>query len=133
MSRKMTKGPVRLERTDPHRTTLGSEPPAAKQEAHQQYKPEILIDQHAMDRTRAAFEIMSSADQQRFLALANITVVLRRAERGLAPKEAAARAGCSSATILRWAEKHDLGRKIGGRWAVDGAKLAAFLDGGRHG
>lgn len=42
--------------------------------------------------------------------------------------------GCvSNQTIISWVTKHNLGRKIGGRWKIDKAKLTNYLAGGENG
>ena len=45
--------------------------------------------------------------------------------------QAAEIAGRSVETIRRWASLNDLGRRIGGQWAVSRVALAMFLDGDR--
>ena len=36
----------------------------------------------------------------------------------------------SNQTIISWITKYGLGKKIGGRWAIDKSKLITFLEGG---
>jgi hypothetical protein len=46
--------------------------------------------------------------------------------------EAAHLAGRSERTIRDWCLLHDLGRRIGGRWAVSKVALAMWLDGNKE-
>jgi len=41
--------------------------------------------------------------------------------------EAAAEAEVDYKTLRRWAEKHQLGRRVGGRWRISVDALANFL------
>jgi hypothetical protein len=45
--------------------------------------------------------------------------------------EAAAIAGRSVRTMREWCQRHDIGRRIGGQWAVSKVALAMQLDGDR--
>ncbi len=47
----------------------------------------------------------------------------------LSLREAADIAGKSVETIRRWASLHDIGRRIGGQWAVSHPALLMMLDG----
>ena len=47
------------------------------------------------------------------------------------PVEASRIAGVSDETIRQWACKHDLGRRIGGRWRISRAALRMHLDGNK--
>jgi Helix-turn-helix domain len=46
--------------------------------------------------------------------------------------EAAAIAGKSVRTVREWCARLDIGRRIGGQWAVSRVALAMFLDGDRE-
>ncbi len=84
----------------------------------------------AFDGAVAALAPLSAEDRARAAALAGVEVVLKRARRDLAPKEAAVRAGCSTATVLRWIARFGIGHRVGGRYVVDAASLDALLTGG---
>jgi len=45
----------------------------------------------------------------------------------LTPCQAAGVANVSDACVRQWAARYDLGRKVGGRWRIDTARLHAFL------
>ena len=47
----------------------------------------------------------------------------------LTPAEVASRLGVDSSTIRRWAKRLPLGGKLGGRWRLDPAKVAALTSG----
>jgi hypothetical protein len=61
------------------------------------------------------------------------TQVLRPFNRSevLSIAEAALTAGRSRRTIREWCARLDIGRRIGGQWAVSRVALAMFLDGER--
>lgn len=50
----------------------------------------------------------------------------------LSLREAAAVAGRSVETVRRWCALNDIGRRIGGRWAVSHPALLMLLDGDRE-
>ena len=50
----------------------------------------------------------------------------------LSLREAAEISGKSIETIRRWAALHDIGRLIGGRWAISHPALLMMLDGDRR-
>ena len=52
-----------------------------------------------------------------------------RRDEVLAVSEAAIWAGRSKRTIRDWCQIHDLGRRIGGQWAVSKVALTMWLDG----
>lgn len=39
----------------------------------------------------------------------------------------------SNQTIISWVKKHNLGRKVGGRWKISKARLIQYLAGGDDG
>jgi hypothetical protein len=47
-------------------------------------------------------------------------------------REAAVMIGRTTETVRNWAERHGLGRKIGGRWFLSRAAFAMFLAGDRE-
>lgn len=47
----------------------------------------------------------------------------------ISPAEAAIAAGKHRNTIYNWIRRYKIGRKVGGRWAVDPASLRRVLDG----
>ena len=49
----------------------------------------------------------------------------------LSVAEAASVAGKSVRTVRSWCQLHDVGRRVGGRWAVSKIALAMLLDGNR--
>ena len=51
----------------------------------------------------------------------------------LSIEEAAEIAGKSIRTMREWCQRHDIGRRIGGRWAVSKVALAMLLDGEAEG
>jgi hypothetical protein len=46
--------------------------------------------------------------------------------------EAALIAGCSVRTMREWCARYDIGRRIGGQWAVSRVALAMLLDGNKE-
>lgn len=38
----------------------------------------------------------------------------------------------SNQTIISWIKRHNLGKKIGGRWALDKSKFERFIEGGSN-
>ena len=60
-----------------------------------------------------------------------VLVPFNRREK-LTLKQAAEIAGLHVETIRRWCSLKDVGRKIGGRWAVSHPALLMFLDNDRH-
>ncbi len=50
----------------------------------------------------------------------------------LSVAEAASVAGKSVRTIRAWCQLHDVGRRVGGRWAVSCVALSMLLDGNRE-
>jgi hypothetical protein len=44
------------------------------------------------------------------------------------PKAAAGLAGRDPSTIRRWCLRYKIGRRVGGRWLVDRAKLLALIE-----
>ena len=61
-------------------------------------------------------------------ALAGAMAVERQASLSL--KEAGFIAGRSPGTIALWARRHGIGHRVGGRYAIDAARLVAFISGG---
>ena len=82
-------------------------------------------------------ELPSSADKQREdleMPARHEPQVLRPYHRSeaLSIAEAAKLAGRSVRTVREWCGRRDLGRRIGGKWAVSRVALAMFLDGDRE-
>ena len=74
---------------------------------------------------------MSIAPLNAWLAEPQVLVPFSRAE-SLTIAEAATIAGRSIRTMRSWAARLDLGRRIGGQWAVSKVALAMHLDGDRE-
>ncbi len=140
---KMTKGSVRRQQTYPRRDTLEVERSAPKQTTREEDTSPDSADQlvharAALEHAAAALAPLSAEARAEVFAragaevcaFATVAVVLRRTHRDLTPKEAAGRAGCSTATVLRWIARFGIGRRVGGRYVVDAARLDAFLAGG---
>ena len=60
-----------------------------------------------------------------------VLMPFQRAE-AITINEAAQMAGRSTRCVREWCLRHDIGRRVGGRWAVRRIALAALLDGDRQ-
>ena len=85
----------------------------------------------AVDEVAAALAPLSVEERSRICALAGVAVVLGHVKQELSPKQAAARAGVTPGTILRWIARFGIGRRVAGRYVVDRARLEALLAGVR--